>query len=65
MNIRKGPELTVDLMMAFGAAIILIVGFQFLDEFRKTRRVRLLIVALVTLPVGLFLLAFALRVVFQ
>jgi hypothetical protein len=50
-------------MMVSGAAIILWVAVQFLDEFRKTRRVRLLIVAVVTLPVAVFLLAFAFRAV--
>jgi hypothetical protein len=52
----------VDLMMAFGAAIILCVALQFLHEFSKTRRMRLLVVAAVTLPVALFLFAFAFRV---
>jgi hypothetical protein len=51
----------VDLMMAFGAAIILCVALQFLHEFSKARRMRLLVVAVVTLPVALFLFAFAFR----
>ncbi|MGO9464403.1 MAG: hypothetical protein ACLQIB_12170 [Isosphaeraceae bacterium] len=49
----------LDLMMAAGAGMILWVAFQFLNEFRKTGGVRPLVVAVVTLPAALLLLAIA------
>jgi hypothetical protein len=50
----------VDLMMAAGAGMILWVGLRLLNDSRKTGRVRPLVVAVVTLPVALLLLAIAL-----
>jgi hypothetical protein len=51
----------VDLMMVAGAGMILWVAFQYLNEFRKTGRVRLLVIAVLTVPAAIFLLAIALR----
>jgi hypothetical protein len=52
----------LELMMAAGAGMILWVAFQYLREFWKSGRVRALVVALVTIPAAIFLLAIALRV---
>ena len=49
-----GDGMPVDLMMAAGAGIILWVAFRLLNDFRKTGRVRPLVVAVVTLPVASF-----------
>ncbi len=49
----------VNLMMAVGAGMILYVAFQLLNESRKTGRIRPLVIALLTLPAALFLLAVA------
>ena len=51
--------MSVDFMMVAGADIIFWVALQHLKEFRKTRRARPLIVAVVTLPVAFFLLGIA------
>jgi hypothetical protein len=49
----------VDLMMTAGAGMILWVALRLLYDFRKTGRVRALVVAVVTLPVAFLLLAIA------
>jgi hypothetical protein len=49
----------VELMMAAGACMILRVAFELLNDSRKTGKVRPLVVALVTLPVSILLLAIA------
>jgi hypothetical protein len=60
---RSGADdVPVELMMAAGAGMILWVAFQYLKEFWKSRRVRALVVALVTIPAAIFLWAIAFRV---
>jgi hypothetical protein len=51
--------MSVDLMMVAGAGMILWVALRLLNDSRKTGRVRPLVVAVVTLPVALLLLAIA------
>jgi hypothetical protein len=53
--------MAVQLMMAAAAGMILWVAFQYLKEFWKSGRVRALVVALVTIPAAIFLLAIAFR----
>jgi hypothetical protein len=49
----------VDLMMTAGAGMIVWAALRLLDHFRKTGRVRALVVEVVTLPVAFLLLAIA------
>jgi hypothetical protein len=46
-------------MMTGGACMILWVALRLLNDFSKTGRVRALVIAVVTLPVGVLLLAIA------
>jgi hypothetical protein len=54
-----GDAMSVDLMMAAGAGMILWVAFRLINDSRKTGRVRPLVVAVVTLPIALLLFAIA------
>jgi hypothetical protein len=54
-----GDSMPVDLMMIAGADMIIWVSIRLLYDFKKTGRIRTLIVAVATLPVAFLLLAIA------